>query len=262
MTTDVVIGGAAGIGKAVAGTFAGRGPLIVADRDTGGARAVADELGAEAAECDVTEPAQIEALAARVDRLGVLAVTAGVSPQMAPGRVGYAVNLVGTARVLKTFERLVGPGTVTVCFSSTAGHALSPGEPILEILDDPLAPDLIDRLEAAGIPVDNPTNAYSLAKLGVIRLVRHLAPAWGARGGRILSVSPGVIETAMGQLGMQELPHLREDIGNWPIARLGRAEEIASVVAFLCSDGASYMTGSDVLVDGGAVARLRDRRRE
>jgi 3-oxoacyl-[acyl-carrier protein] reductase len=62
-----------------------------------------------------------------------------------------------------------------------------------------------------------------------------------------------VIDTSMGRLAVEQMPELEEMQKGWPIPRLGRPEEIASVVAFLCSEGASYMTGSDVLVDGGSV---------
>ena len=92
----------------------------------------------------------------------------------------------------------------------------------------------------------------------MIAVVQRLTAAWGARGGRILSLSPGVIDTPMGRRAVAELPEVRAAIEVWPIPRLGAAAEIASVAAFLCSDAASYMTGSDVLVDGGSVAwRIR-----
>ena len=79
---------------------------------------------------------------------------------------------------------------------------------------------------------------------------------WGAHGGRILSVSPGVIDNPMGRLAVDAIPMVESSITTWPIGRLGRPEEVAVVVAFLCSEGASYMTGSDVLVDGGAARRM------
>jgi NAD(P)-dependent dehydrogenase (short-subunit alcohol dehydrogenase family) len=204
-------------------------------------------------ECDVTDDAQIANLATTAGPFGSLVITAGLSPQMASGSDIYRVNLIGTAKVLDAFEPAVVPGSVAVCFASIAGHAGVPPQPVLDVLDAPLAPDLFARLTEQGVDVDHSPSAYIGSKVGILRLVRRLAPPWGARGGRILSLSPGVVDTAMGRGAVNAMSHLDAAIAGWPIPRLGRPEEIASVVAFLCSEGASYMTGSDVLVDGGSV---------
>ena len=257
-TTNVVVGGASGMGLAVAAALAERGPLLVADRDVEAAEAVAKALGTEAlgVECDVTDSAHVRALRSRVERLGSLVITAGLSPHMARGDSIYAVNLVGTTCVLGEFEDAVEVGSVAICFASMAGHLMVPPQPVLDVIDNPLAQDFFGRLRAAGVDPGDPNMAYLISKLGVIRIVRRLAPEWGRRGGRILSLSPGVIDTPMGKLEAQEIPGLEDMMNGLPISRLGRPEEIASVVAFLCSDGASYMTGSDVLVDGGSVAMM------
>jgi NAD(P)-dependent dehydrogenase (short-subunit alcohol dehydrogenase family) len=252
---NVVVGGASGMGEAVAAAFVERGPLLIADREVDAARVTAERLGpnAEAVECDIADDAQIAALGARVEQLGSLVVTAGLSPQMAPGRTIYAVNLVGMAKVLAALEPAVGPGSVAVCFASIAGHSMTPPPAILDALDDPLAAELLPRLTEQGANVDDSDTAYVFSKIGVMRMVRRLAPAWGALGGRIVSVSPGVIDTSMGRGAVDAMPHLESAVKSWPVPRLGRPDEIAAVVSFLCSDGASYITGSDVLVDGGSV---------
>lgn len=252
---QVVVGGASGMGESVSELLVERGPVLVADRQMEGARAVAKRLGprAEAVECDVANDAQIDALGKRVDQLGALVITAGLSPQMAAGEDIYTVNLVGTAKVLRAFEHAVVPGSAAVCFGSIAAYAMQPPQPVLDVIDDPLAPDLLDRLGAVGIDSADPAVAYALSKRGVLRLVQRTAPSWGARGGRILSLSPGVVDTSMGRLAVDQMPELEGSIRGAPLGRLGRPEEIATVAAFLCSDGASYMTGSDVLVDGGSV---------
>jgi NAD(P)-dependent dehydrogenase (short-subunit alcohol dehydrogenase family) len=90
-----------------------------------------------------------------------------------------------------------------------------------------------------------------LSKLAVLRMVRRLAPAWGSRDARILSLSPGATESPMIQGEMAARPAFEEILRSRPLRRMGRVDEIASVAAFLTSDGASYMTGTDVLVDGG-----------
>jgi NAD(P)-dependent dehydrogenase (short-subunit alcohol dehydrogenase family) len=255
VATNVVIGAASGMGRAVAAVLADRGSVVLADRDVGGAHALAAEVGgdARAVECDVTDEAQVGALGTSVDRLGALVVTAGLSPQMASGRLILEVNLVGTARVLQAFDHAVGEGSVAVLFASIAGHIPPPAPAAVDALDEPLAPGLVDRVAAAGEAVDEPGRAYQLSKFAIIRTARRLAGSWGHRGGRILSLSPGVIDTPMGRLALDRRPELLEAMKTWPVPRLGAPEEIASVVAFLCSPAASYMTGSDVLVDGGSV---------
>ena len=253
--TDVVIGAGSGIGRAVAEALRGERPLIVADRNLDAVSELARRLGppVTAASVDITDEAQVRQLASTVKRLGALVITAGLSPHMASGRPIYEVNLVGTARVLRAFASAVAPGSAAVCFASMAGHLMVPERRVMAQLERPLDDDLPGRLTAVGIDVDEPNTAYVLSKAGVIRLARNLAPEWGVSGGRIVSLSPGIIDTTMGQLAIDDELSARALIDPAPIPRLGRPEEIASVAAFLCSAGASYVTGIDILVDGGAT---------
>jgi NAD(P)-dependent dehydrogenase (short-subunit alcohol dehydrogenase family) len=255
-TTNVVVGGASGMGEAIAHALAALGPLLVADRDVPGAERVAAATGATAAGCDVTDEEQVRALAARVERVGGVVITAGVSPQIAAsGEEILEINLTGTARVLRAFEEKLETGSVALCIASIAARRVKAAAEVHAALADPLDGDVVARLRAAGLPVDDRSAAYGLSKYGVMALVERLAPAWGRRGGRILSLSPGVIDTPMGRRAVAELPQVRDAIPTWPIPRLGQPEEIAAVAAFLLSPAASYMTGSDVLVDGGSVYR-------
>ena len=104
----VTMGDPAGIGAEVARHFASRGPLLLADRDLDGARKVAAELGGdvEALGCDITDPAQVDAVVARVRALGALLITAGLSGAMATVERILEVNLRGTARVLDAVESI------------------------------------------------------------------------------------------------------------------------------------------------------------
>jgi NAD(P)-dependent dehydrogenase (short-subunit alcohol dehydrogenase family) len=232
---NVVIGGGSGIGQAVAEILSGR--TVVADR------------AGTAIKCDLTDASSLASLAREVDELDALVVTAGVSPAMTDARTIFDVDLAGVARVLDAFDHLVRPGVVAVCVASMAGHLGFWTDEILQALDEPLS--CID----AGL-TDDPATAYILAKLGVIRLVRRTAPKWGARGARIVSVSPGVIDTPMGRLELADTAGTTAIVDGSALGRAGRADEIASVIRFLCSDEASYITGTDVLVDGGSVAAL------
>ena len=124
------------------------------------------------------------------------------------------------------------------------------------MIDDPLAPDFPVRLEAAAGPVATaPAGAYALSKWGVQRLVVAKAPAWGRRGARLVSLSPGIVDTGMGR---DELAvhgdAMKAILEKTPVGqRMGRPEELAAVIAFLCSDRASYVTGAAWSADGGTV---------
>jgi NAD(P)-dependent dehydrogenase (short-subunit alcohol dehydrogenase family) len=123
------------------------------------------------------------------------------------------------------------------------------------LLDQPLASDFLDRLAAADA-VTPIGSGYGLAKQGVIRLVGREAVAWGSLGARICSISPGSIDTPMGRQEFANQPFMATMLEHTPLARLGRPEEIANAVAFLVSPEASYITGCDLVVDGGVVPAL------
>ncbi|HVW82128.1 MAG TPA: SDR family oxidoreductase [Mycobacteriales bacterium] len=262
-TTDVVIGAGSGMGAAVARLLVGRGNrLLLADRDEAAAQAVAGELtgNVQAVCCDITDGASVAALVSQVGSLGALVVTAGLSPNMADGRRIVEVNLAGMSRVVHGFEAALADGSVGVCFASMAA-AMVPADPAVDaILDQPDSPSLYDELDALGL-LDHSGIAYAVAKRGVIRLVERQAKAWGARGARLLSVSPGVIDTPMGRLEDASEPSMADMVAASALQREGRPEEVASVVTFLVSDAASFLTGTDVLVDGGAVAAQRSGQR-
>jgi NAD(P)-dependent dehydrogenase (short-subunit alcohol dehydrogenase family) len=258
--TNVVIGAASGMGACVARQLVPRGPLVIADRDPAGLEKLSSELGDEVRvqSCDVTDQAQVDDLFAQVDDLGALVNTAGISANGIPpgeGRRVLEVNLVGMARVFRAAEPLLRPGSVGVGVASQSGYMVPENGALFELLEDPLSDRFFDEL-GKFFDIDDPSAAYQMSKRGVHRLVRRSAAAWGQRGARIMSVSPGINDTPMNRALEENQPVMLDIIKASPLGRRGTPEEIANVISFITSDAASLLTGSDVLADGGMVSVL------
>jgi NAD(P)-dependent dehydrogenase (short-subunit alcohol dehydrogenase family) len=265
----VITGGAGGMGLASAHALAGRGRLLLLDVDEGHLEEACSMLRTQGArvetlQCDVTSHADVAAVADRVRALGrfrCLVHTVGVSPEMAGARAVVEVDLVGSVRITDAVFPLVEPGSSAILFGSIAGY--SDVDPAIEkLLCDPLADGLFSKLERAlGQPMDSAT-AYVLAKRGVMRLTERLATPWGAKGGRVVTISPGLIDTEMGRLELERQPIIPQMIELTPLKRPesplpGRVGEIAALVAFLESDGAAFISGCDIRVDGGLVGAAK-----
>lgn len=271
MRADVVVGAASGMGAAIARRLGGR-RIVLADLDVDGAERVADELRAatggvgaaagadvEVRRCDLADDDDVAALVSAVGErgeLGALVMTAGLSPTMAPGRRIYEVDLLAPARLVAAFEPTAGAGSVALLFASMAGHLAPADAGVDAVLDAPGAPSFFDDLAAAGIDVDEPAIAYTLAKRGLMRLARREAGSWGKRDARLLTLSPGIVDTPMGRQEAASQPMMATMVTGSPLGRELTADEVAAVAAFLVSDAASAMTGTDVLVDGGVIAAL------
>lgn len=257
------------MGFACARRLADRATLLLVDLsdealDQASRGLVAEGAEVETLKCDVTSQEDIDAMAAAVRSLGSfrsLVHTAGVSPEMAAPQRVLEVDLVGSVRVVNALLPMARPGSSAILISSIAGY--SEVDPTVEeLLADPMAPGFYEAVEQSlGRPLDSAT-AYVLAKRGVTRLVERSAAAWGQRGGRIVAVAPGLIETSMGLMEAERQPIMAVMTEMTPIKRPdqklpGRPEDIAGVVSFLISEDASFISGCDIRVDGGLVGAGR-----
>ena len=248
-TVAVVTGASSGMGRACVDRLRGATDVLFAvDLQ------VPDIDGAVGLACDVSDPVAVQAVADAVAEAGTfrsLVHAAGISPTMDVARRIFEVNLVGTQLLLDAFEPLVVAGSVAVPFSSSSAYAVAPvlNDDFEALLADPMAGDFLDRaVEAVG---GDSGFAYALSKVGVIRASARAAVRWGPMGGRAVSLAPGLIETPMGRRELEQQPLMHEMLANTPLGRLGQPDEVAAVAAFLVSDQASFLTGVDVLVDGG-----------
>lgn len=210
--------------------------------------------------CDVTDSRSVDALATAVagkGGLGVLAHVAGLSPSLGDFSSILRVNLRGTALVADAFLPLARQGSAAILIASLAAHNFTPADDVIEILRRPTADDLVDRLETAVGPEGaTPQMAYMYSKWGMLSLARRSATDWGARGARIISLSPGLIATTQGALEFEKSEGKRRMFQLSPLKREGTMLEIADAVEFLASPRASFISGTDLLVDGGLGAAL------
>ncbi|KAL4962767.1 uncharacterized protein BDV14DRAFT_202588 [Aspergillus stella-maris] len=184
--------------------------------------------------------------------------TAGPSPSAGSPQKILEVDLLGTANALDAFLEVVKPGTSMVCIASMAGHM---GSGLSAELERHLATAPSERLlNHPALQIDQedphePARAYGISKRANLLLVQASAKAWGRVGGRVNSVSPGVISTAAGR---QEIEGpAGKFISLSPVARVGTPQDIVNAIAFLAGPEASFITGNDILVDGGVVSSLK-----
>lgn len=221
-----------------------------------------DGIDAVATQCDITDAesvAELGKFVAAQGRLRTLAHVGALSPATGDWRTLLAVNLVGATHIERLCLALATHGTAAVFVSSLAAHRTAPpGEEIMAVLDDPLSPDFVERLEAL-VPERTALNAYRLSKFALIRMCQRRAVEWGRKGARIVSMSPGLIATPMGALeSVGQSAELKQSLlRQTPLGREGTMTETADAIEFLASDRASFITGTDLLVDGGAVSGTR-----
>ena len=260
----MVVTGIGGMGIACARRLGVGRALVVADVDEAKLAAEAAALSQDGfavtpVPVDVSDRAAVGRLADAAARHGPLRTvvhTAGLSPAQATPERLMNVDVLGTEYVLDAFLDLATQGSVAVCIASMAGYLASMAPEVERELASADVDDVRELLDRTGDLGHG--DAYAFAKRVNQLRVEYYATAWGARGGRVVSISPGIIATPMGR---QEIAGAPEALGATlalsPVPRIGIPEDIANAVAWLASAEASFISGCDLRVDGGVVAAVR-----
>jgi len=253
----IITGAAGGMGAAIARIFVEQGhQLILSDLNAAALEDLKASLGNTApittVAGDVSATDYPERIIAALGgtKIGVLAHAAGVSPAMADGKRVFEINYTATTRLVEALMPHMAQGGAAILIASNSG----------QIIARPLFDKALRKVIRGGnsmilkLMLRNSRMAYPMSKRAVQLYAQSMSPAFGKVGARIVSLSPGIIDTAMGRLEQKQGPEMDKMIAVTPLGRMGEPSEIASVVAFLASPAASYISGTDILVDGGTVA--------
>lgn len=247
--TALITGASRGIGRATARAIAAAGAFVIVHygKSRGDAESLVAEIRrsggkADAAGADLSSPEEVDEFANKTralvgDRLDILVANAAISKA---GRVGdyavpdfdklFATNVRGPFFLIQHLLPLLGEGSSVIVVTSLAAR-LSPAFP--------------GQAGAPAIP------AYAATKGALETLVKHWASLFGPSGIRVNAVAPGIIETDMSNFTKTELGRDLA-LNMQALKRIGRPDDVADVITFLASEGARWITGASIPVDGGS----------
>lgn len=239
--TVLVTGAGSGIGKAIAQGFADNGAnLVVLGRRADAIAGTIADVPAErslAIAADLTDRSQVtDAVARIVERFGRLDVVVANAAAYASGELTEADD--------ETFRRVFATNVDGLYYLVTASieHLIASGGNVVAISS------------VSGIAGDWGQSVYNASKHAVNGMIRSLALDYGARGVRFNIVSPAFTLTEMTEHMTEDEEALAPFVNRIALGRPGRPEDIVGPVLFVASDDAAYMTGSNVIVDGGTSA--------
>jgi NAD(P)-dependent dehydrogenase (short-subunit alcohol dehydrogenase family) len=245
----LITGGASGVGRATAARFAEEGAAVyLFDRDGTRLREVAGEVEAAGARARtlVGDVTSVEDCRQAVD----LVLSDAGYLDILVSNVGADLTVPFLEMTLEEWDRVVGINLrSSFVLGQLAARAMSDAERGGVIL-------YTASICALGASTEDAH--YGASKAGIVNLAKTMAIELVARGIRVNTVSPGPLDTPMSLalLGSEEaMQHAREHWPLVPMGRLGRPEEIAACFAFLASSDASYLTGHNLVVDGGLTAQ-------
>lgn len=265
----IVTGGGSGMGLETAKLVGKEQKIILVGRTVSKLQSALDELAAlgieaEAYPCDAGDRAAVEELARYAASQGTVKTVvhaAGVSPHMADPLSIFKINAVGTVNIDEALGAVMGEGSCILNVSSMSGYMLpeanTPRQVYALALTDLAAFEGAAAQMLTSVPQEQRTGmAYTISKNFVIWYTAKMALRLGKKGIRVVSISPGTFSTPMGEVEGEEAASfaLAGTLG-----RVGEPVEIAKMMAFMVSDACSYLTGVDILYDGGSIAAFRDR---
>ncbi len=270
MSKVSVITGAGGIGLATAKIVGRDHAVVLCDvrqERLDAAAAALKDVEVTVIDCDVTDRDAVARLfdtAAAAGPIASVIHTAGVSPSMGDADYVMRTNAVGTLHVNEAFYGAAGQGSAIVNVASMAAYLLPEeliptGQFPLALTDDA---GFLAAMAAVCDPIPQEARsglAYAVSKAFVRWYSSSQAERFNGRGLRIVSVSPGSTDTEMGRL--EEQAGAGALVVDAAVPRWGKPEEMAALLAFCASDTAGYLTGTDILNDGGVVASVRERAR-
>lgn len=267
-TRDVIaLLGAGSMGTAMARRIAAGKTILLGDISEQNLARVADDLrtsgyAVETMTVNALDKTSVEAFAEKAASLGPVKYfidTAGASPNQTSPEHILALDMVGTGYAVDAFGRVMAPGGAGLIISSQTGYMYPiPNETELEILKTPTE-GLLDLPIIKDVAMQNSGLAYMIAKrVNHLQAQKAAATTWKARRARINTISPGVIVTP---LAYDEFAAAGEGyqkmIDSSAAERTGTSDEIAEVGAFLLGEHAGFITGTDLLIDGGVIAAIR-----
>lgn len=240
----LVTGGTRGIGRAIAEALAAAGAHVVVSSEVGDdCTRAADEmraagLDASGLHCDVTSRAALESLVRSVldqrGRIDVLVCNAGVTPHMGPiataSDADWDLTMAVNLRSVLWLTSLVIPGMA----ERRGGSVI-----------------IISSL--SGLRGNKAIGLYGLSKAASAQLARNLAVEWGPQNVRVNAISPGVIRTVFATPMLDNAAVMERRLSLTPLRRVGEPEEVASVALLLAAPAGGFITGQNIIIDGGTT---------
>lgn len=235
--TALVTGGTHGIGRAIVTALCASGARVLVNGEDPAAcaRVAEEEAGTVDCPADLTDVDAVGTLADHVLAQGPvhhLFLNAGITSRLRAGDDGYEVEVARVFAVNLHHARLLCDRLLPELAAAGGGSAV-----------------LTSSLSA--LRGNRDIGVYSLTKAALAQLARDMAVRWGPDGVRVNALSPGLIATGWEGAILADPERTERRMRMTPLRRIGRPEEIASVALFLASDGASFITGQNLAVDGG-----------